>query len=156
MVRHGGSSAGSYLADPTSPIPSHCASIVVTSTLRVKRLELHKQLLQQKICTDAHTFQSWYSAKICTGAHTFQFWYSAKKLYWCPHIPLMVLSKNLLSWLAHSSFDTQQKSVLVPTHSSFGTQQKSVVVTSTFQFWYSLIVSSEAKGSIYIIKIVTS
>ena len=33
MVGHGGSSAGSYLADPTSPIPSHCASIVVTSTL---------------------------------------------------------------------------------------------------------------------------
>ena len=25
----------SYLADPTSPIPSHCALIVVTSTLRV-------------------------------------------------------------------------------------------------------------------------
>ena len=35
MVGHGGSSADSYLADPTSPIPSHCASIVVTSTLRV-------------------------------------------------------------------------------------------------------------------------
>ena len=35
MVGHGGSSAGSYLADPTSPIPSHCVSIVVTSTLRV-------------------------------------------------------------------------------------------------------------------------
>ena len=49
MHGHGGSSsssAGSYLADPTSPIPSHCtviillkkcpsASIVVTSTLRV-------------------------------------------------------------------------------------------------------------------------
>ena len=35
MVGYGGSSAGSYLADPTSPIPSHCASIVVTSTLRV-------------------------------------------------------------------------------------------------------------------------
>ena len=34
MVGYGGSSAGSYLADPTSPIPSHCASIVVTSTLR--------------------------------------------------------------------------------------------------------------------------
>ena len=31
MVGHGGSSAGSYLADPTSPIPSHCASIVSTS-----------------------------------------------------------------------------------------------------------------------------
>ena len=35
MVRHWGSSAGLYLADPTSPISSHCASIVVTSTLRV-------------------------------------------------------------------------------------------------------------------------
>ena len=39
MVGHGGSSAGSYLADPTSPIPSHCASIVVTSTLRVNTIE---------------------------------------------------------------------------------------------------------------------
>ena len=36
MVGHGGSSASSYLADPTSPIPSHCASIVATSTVRVK------------------------------------------------------------------------------------------------------------------------
>ena len=36
MVRDGGSSAGSYLADPTSPTPSHCASVVVTCTLRVK------------------------------------------------------------------------------------------------------------------------
>ena len=46
MVRHGGSSAGSYLADPTSPIPSHCASIVATSTLRVNtvfQILLHDQ-----------------------------------------------------------------------------------------------------------------
>ena len=28
MLGHGGSSAGSYLADPTSPIPSHCAVIM--------------------------------------------------------------------------------------------------------------------------------
>ena len=35
MVGHGGSSAGSYLDDPTSPISSHCASIVATSTVRV-------------------------------------------------------------------------------------------------------------------------
>ena len=40
MVGHGGSSAGSYLADPTSPIPSHCASIVVTGTIRVNWLEI--------------------------------------------------------------------------------------------------------------------
>ena len=48
MLGHGGSSAGSYLADPTSPIPSHCAvitvskclseSTVVTSTVRVNIL----------------------------------------------------------------------------------------------------------------------
>ena len=41
MVGHGGSSAGSYLADPTSPIPSHCVSIVVTSTLRVNAIYLY-------------------------------------------------------------------------------------------------------------------
>ena len=35
MVGHGGSSAGSYLADPTSPIPSHCAPIAATSAVRV-------------------------------------------------------------------------------------------------------------------------
>ena len=40
MVGHGGSSAGSYLADPTSPIPSHCASIVATSTVRVDVLNI--------------------------------------------------------------------------------------------------------------------
>ena len=37
MVGRGGSGADSYLADPTSPISSHCASIVVNSTLRVNR-----------------------------------------------------------------------------------------------------------------------
>ena len=40
MVGHGGSSAGSYLPDPTSPIPSHCTSIVATSTLRVNRVNV--------------------------------------------------------------------------------------------------------------------
>ena len=57
MVRHGGSSAGSYLADPTSPIPSHCvvtilfkkcpsASIVVTSTLTVNIDDEHYESVQ--------------------------------------------------------------------------------------------------------------
>ena len=40
MVRHGGSSAGSYLAEPMSPIPSHCASIVVTSTVRANFVQV--------------------------------------------------------------------------------------------------------------------
>ena len=46
MVGHGGSSAGSYLADPTSSIPSHCASIVATSTLRVNNLHLITQQIE--------------------------------------------------------------------------------------------------------------
>ena len=35
MLRHGGSSAGSYLADPTSPIPSHCAVIILFQSVPV-------------------------------------------------------------------------------------------------------------------------
>ena len=42
MVGHGGSSAGSYLADPSSPIPSHCASIVAISTLRVNGTKIYR------------------------------------------------------------------------------------------------------------------
>ena len=41
MVGHGGSSASSYLADPTSPITSHCASIVATNTVRVNMSYIH-------------------------------------------------------------------------------------------------------------------
>ena len=48
MVGHRGSSAGSYLADPTSPIPSHCASIVATSTVRVN---FYKQDIEQSMWT---------------------------------------------------------------------------------------------------------
>ena len=44
MVGHGGSSAGSYLADPTSPIPYHYASIVATSTVRVNNRNCTSQL----------------------------------------------------------------------------------------------------------------
>ena len=42
MVGHGGSSAGSYLAEPTSPISSHCASIVATRTVRVNFPSLYQ------------------------------------------------------------------------------------------------------------------
>ena len=58
MVRHGGSSAGSYLADPTSPIPSHCASIVVTSTLRVNipRIERASDSSIAYLSSPSHTF----------------------------------------------------------------------------------------------------
>ena len=51
MVGHGGSSAGSYLVDPTSPIPFHCASIVMTSTVRVDTQDSHygKQVNKQVV-----------------------------------------------------------------------------------------------------------
>ena len=50
MVGHGGSSAGSYLTDPTSPIPSHYASIVATSTLRVITMHLCEE--ETTTCND--------------------------------------------------------------------------------------------------------
>ena len=66
MVGHGGSSAGSYLADPTSPIPSHCASIVVTSTLRVKQCRTTFGMFEgspnNNIC-HASTIYMWSSGK---------------------------------------------------------------------------------------------
>ena len=36
-----------YLADPTSPIPSHCASVVATITVRVKYVGIHTYIWQQ-------------------------------------------------------------------------------------------------------------
>ena len=65
MVGHGGSSAGSYLADPTSPIPSHCASIVMTSTVRVNTvlyagwgadISAKECVLGGLLCSSEHTF----------------------------------------------------------------------------------------------------
>ena len=69
MVGRGGSSAGSYLADPTSLIPSHCsvtvlfkkcpsASIVVTSAFGVKVVYLKGLNTPQPItfCQLAHTY----------------------------------------------------------------------------------------------------
>ena len=38
MVGHGGSSAGSYLTDSTSPVPSHCAVIIVFNSDLVHQL----------------------------------------------------------------------------------------------------------------------
>ena len=38
MLGHGGSSAGLYLADPTSPIPSHCAVIILFQSVPVHKL----------------------------------------------------------------------------------------------------------------------
>ena len=35
MLGHGGSSAGVYLADPTSPIPLHCAVIILFQSVTV-------------------------------------------------------------------------------------------------------------------------
>ena len=58
----GGSSAGSYLADPTSPIPSHCASIVATSTVRVNTLDT---LLTYDLMSSG---QLYYTATISLGS----------------------------------------------------------------------------------------
>ena len=49
MVRHGGSSAGSYLTDPTSPISSHCAVIILFKSVPVHQLSW-LALLKDKHC----------------------------------------------------------------------------------------------------------
>ena len=59
MVGHGGSSAGSYLADPTSTIPSQCASIVATSTLRVKTSLHYHTVCSRTVLTN----DEWYYLK---------------------------------------------------------------------------------------------
>ena len=71
MVRHRGSSAGSYLANRTSPIPSHCASIVVTSTLRVKtslyiKTTECRTLYKRQFKVDSHHLQSTHPHKYIT------------------------------------------------------------------------------------------
>ena len=60
MVGYEGSSAGSYLVDLTCPIPSHCASIVATSTLRVN---VHPYLSDHLCVLDIQTFTDKY--KLC-------------------------------------------------------------------------------------------
>ena len=73
MLGNGGSSAGSSLADPTSPIPSHLccdypiskypsASIIMTSTLRVnssvvvfsRHQYMHKYRVSRPTCISVH------------------------------------------------------------------------------------------------------
>ena len=85
MVGHGGSSAGAYLATPTSPIPSHCASTVVTSTLRVNNSLLGMMI---HVVALAH----WYYIDrivVLFGACTYRkkksFWEIIKHC-WCTYI----------------------------------------------------------------------
>ena len=64
MLGHGGSSASSYLAANTSPIPSHCAviilccsaSIAVTGTVRVNVLTLSSLRIKKDTKKDFKVF----------------------------------------------------------------------------------------------------
>ena len=49
MVGHGGGSDSSYLAYRTSPIPSHCASIVATSTVRVNTIHMYSGITSGRV-----------------------------------------------------------------------------------------------------------
>ena len=51
MVGHGGSTAGSYLANPTSPIPSHCySSLAITNNVFSDHLVLLSRYISQFPC----------------------------------------------------------------------------------------------------------
>ena len=103
MVGHGGSSAGSYLADPTSPIPSHCVSVEVTSTLTVNvyvagRVLQHVQYSQAscqiiihhcRALSDMVTFcvyqwlesHPWHAPRTCFPITYLFAWKIARKVY---------------------------------------------------------------------------
>ena len=119
MVGHRGSSAGLYLADPTSPIPSHCASIVTTSTLRANS-HLVAYSTPVEYCT------------ICV--------IQALRLYHNADAPLIVNSKDRLCRSIHSEATIHQlatmlatsKNVLFPCHNHLlttGTDDPSLSLT---------------------------
>ena len=87
MIGHGGSSAGLYLANTTSPIPSHCASIVATSTVRVNvETTINKTINLMSYLACVHNiFDIWYgNGCFCyVGGHytqTVTFWRVVKHL----------------------------------------------------------------------------
>ena len=107
MVGHGGSSAGPYLADPTSPIPSHCASIVVTGIVRVNPCNeisnnarnLFTHLISpihaksypyfikfQKFCHIIHNDHKLRNPAICTGHMQMYAGLSTISGHWCEKI----------------------------------------------------------------------
>ena len=57
MVGHGGRSAGSYLADPTSPIPSHYAVVILFKSVPVHQLSW--QALQELTTQETSKSKTW-------------------------------------------------------------------------------------------------
>ena len=59
MLGHGGSSAGSYLADPTSPIPLHCAVIILVQSVPVHQLSRLKCVSTRPRSSDCTLISPW-------------------------------------------------------------------------------------------------
>ena len=72
MLGHGGSSAGSYLGDPTSPIPSHCAVIILFQSVAVHHLPC--LALQELKCHiyQWHVFDAPSGDKVGMLTHTYE------------------------------------------------------------------------------------
>ena len=104
MVGHGGSSAGSYLADPTSPIPSHCASIVATSTVRVNTI--HEQSDPRNIMVIHDVFTQYITQLIC-----YIMWFihytvlSIHYIMWIIYLSCYILY-HVIMWLIRVHVDT--------------------------------------------------
>ena len=84
MLGHGGSSAGLYLADPTSPIPSHCAVITLFQSVSVHQLSW---LALQEL----KTFQDWRQKSFP--------WYSADVPLAYIHVEMTMCN---ISWYANT------------------------------------------------------
>ena len=67
MVGHGGSSAGSHIADPTYPIPSHCAVIVLFKCFPVNLIVVTTSTV--RINTDIYDLIQDAEKRTCESQH---------------------------------------------------------------------------------------
>ena len=117
MVGHGGSSASSYLADPTSPIPSHCVSIVVTSTLRVNNDETD----------DGNNTRWWHKLHLCNILQAMLTvslrTYNYIRCYSAIHLCIRVLCyPPALTTICQRSMSTNPRTICSTNHTPSGSQ----------------------------------
>ena len=103
MVGHGGSTVGSYLTDHTSPIASHCASIVMTTTLRVNHFCFLKLRYFQSAMTTAALATTATTTKTITSYNLFYGWWwwrrrRRRRWLWNQNTKFMALFKGTKQW----------------------------------------------------------
>ena len=127
MVGHGGSSAGSYLADLTSPIPSHCASIVVTSTVRVKFVS--------KYCIVMSVERTFSTISIIKVHGSFELFYTKLYIHWAKAKTGTWRAMNTLKGCIHR----QQRSYYRDRTAMSRSGLLVILITSYKDVWFSVV-----------------